>query len=136
MLWFLLAAQIATVGNQPCQDCHRNISRNYAATEMAANRVTCEDCHGPAALHIRSSGRLIVPTALEGSARDSVCARCHLKDAIQIPRPNRRLTSFQPGHELGRYVATFISNQPSGPVDGLNATLCKQKSGADLWCSS
>lgn len=136
MLWFLLAAQLATVGNQPCQECHRNISRNYARTEMASNRVNCEDCHGPASLHVQGSDRLIVPTALEGSARDSVCGQCHLKDAIQVARVGRKASQYRPGGEFGRYVATFVAAKPAGPVDGLNASKCRQKAGADLWCAS
>ena len=140
MLWFFLAAQLAaqitTVGNQPCQECHRNISRNYARTEMASNRVNCEDCHGPASQHIQGSARLIVPTALEDSARDSICGQCHLKDAIQIQRPGRKASQYRPGAEFGRYVATLVGAKPAGPVDGLNASKCRQKAGADLWCAS
>lgn len=103
---------------------------------MASNRVNCEDCHGPASLHIQGSDRLIVPTALEGAARDSVCGQCHLKDAIQVARLGRKASQYRPGGEFGRYVATFVAAKPAGPVDGLNASKCRQKAGPDLWCSS
>ncbi len=142
----LLLAQVAVLGhaqftgNAICGDCHRNIAKYYAATTMSREGVLCENCHGAARLHARGEGRLEVPTALEGARRDAVCGQCHFTGAARIARAGRDLSRYRAGEALTRYAASFVftaaPENGGGKTEQFEASVCRQKAGAELWCGT
>ncbi len=136
LLLFLLASSVY-VGNSVCADCHRNLARRFQATTMART-VTCETCHGPGSMHAKGSARMVVPSALAPRERDSVCAQCHLRGVVQIPRAGKSRKQYRPGDDFARYVATFVSDPPAeaaSHVESLAASRCRQQA-PGLWCGS
>ncbi len=127
-------------GNAACGECHRNIVRRYAATVMSKEGVLCENCHGAAGMHVKGSGRLEVPTALEGAARDAVCGQCHFTGAARIARAGRDVGRYRAGELLTRYAASFVyaaaPGVGGGKMEELAASRCRQKAGAELWCGT
>lgn len=126
-----------------CFDCHASNPRLVPGTlgkvgepPFLQTGVSCERCHGPGGLHVNGSGRMVFPTALDSPQRDAICAQCHLIGEARIPRPGRNPARFTAGDTLSQYLTVFAAEgPPSGPVEQLAASRCKQKS-PDLWCGT
>ena len=134
-----------------CLLCHSSRVRPVLGTQnrygdppFLENGVSCERCHGPGSEHVNDPAKspMVNPARLDAERRDAVCSQCHLTGAARIERPGRRMASFQAGERLSDYATIFIWKEGGGDfkvtshVERLAASMCKQKSGADLWCGT
>ena len=121
----------------------------YRNPPFAAEAITCERCHGPAAAHLRNPvpGSIINPRKLPPRARDSVCEQCHLGGEARIPNPGKQITDFRAGENLEDVYAVYIyqsSRSPANPnaltiisqSQQLALSKCARKSGGKLWCGA
>lgn len=119
--------------------------------------VGCENCHGPGAAHVLerkqdqlsgvepplgSDPSIINPARLSGWLADNICMRCHQGQDVRVELPSRSLQDFQPGQELGKYIAVFkIAPDPGAsssalPLEhyfGMTLSKCYRSSG-NLHC--
>lgn len=67
------------VGTGQCLSCHDDAAQGYRRAVHAQNNVTCEGCHGPGSLHVKSSdyGQIIKFKEASPQAATGVCLRCH-----------------------------------------------------------
>ena len=72
--------------------------------------ITCEACHGDAAAHLASEGKvaMINPAKLTPERRDAVCYRCHLEGETNVQNPKRSPAEFVPGDRLEEFVTYFV----------------------------
>ncbi len=133
-----------------CLYCHASrpqhidgTQNRYQSPPFAENGVACERCHGPGALHARGAGPIVNPAKLPPALRDDVCAQCHLTGEARINLPGRQLAMYQAGKLLPDYVSFFVYEGAAGEglkatshVEKLSRSLCKQRSGEQLWCGT
>jgi hypothetical protein len=134
-----------------CLLCHSSRVRPVLGTQnrygdppFLENGVSCERCHGPGSEHVNDplKSPMVNPARLDAEGRDSVCSQCHLTGAARIDRPGRRMASFQAGERLADYATVFAWKPGGGDfkvtshVEKLAASVCKQESGAALWCGT
>lgn len=133
-----------------CLSCHasqlthiyKTVNR-YAEKPFEQPGISCERCHGPGSDHVRSQGKMIVPSKLDSERRDDVCRQCHLMGEARIARAGRTFAQYRAGDRLGDFVAYFVADDPDGPtlrttshVENMNASRCKQMSGDRMWCGT
>lgn len=135
-----------------CMGCH--MSRVQTADTGSINHypglpfldggITCEACHGDAQAHISSGGKAAVlnPAKLSPERRDSICIRCHLEGDTSVEHAGRSLASYRPGDRIEDYVSYFVyrnanlASRGVSEVEELDASHCKQSSGAAMSCMS
>ena len=72
------------VGNDTCATCHADIAKDFRHAFHAQQAVDCEQCHGPASLHVEGGGDIAkIISFRRRSAQDAngVCLSCHARDA-------------------------------------------------------
>ncbi|MBC8165335.1 MAG: tetratricopeptide repeat protein [Bryobacteraceae bacterium] len=140
-----------------CLQCHAsgvrhiaNTQNRYAAPPFLEAGISCERCHGPGSLHIRTvqlgvavkGSSIVNPARLDTNRRDSVCAQCHLSGEVRVPRAGKHNQSFTPGELLSDYVAVFIRSgaQPgikvTSHVENLAQSACKSGSRDRMSCTT
>ncbi len=135
-----------------CLGCHASgISDSKTQPLFAEGAVSCERCHGPGSTHVDAMSKgdlshsvaIVNPAKLEGEARDSVCAQCHLFGQTRINKPGHSAVTFRPGDRLTDHVISFEDRSAGsqqfkviGHFEGLWASKCKRVSGDKLWCGT
>ena len=133
-----------------CLLCHSSRVRpvlgaqnRYGDPPFLENGVGCERCHGPGSEHEKNPAKfpMVNPAKLDAERRDAVCSQCHLTGAARIENPGRRIASFQAGERLADYATYFVWKpgddfKVTSHVERLAASMCKQVSGAALWCGT
>lgn len=134
-----------------CLLCHSSRARPVLGTQnrygdppFLENGVSCERCHGPGSEHERDPVKFPMVNAvrLDAERRDAICSQCHLTGAARIDKPGRNMASFQAGERLADYATIFVWKAGGGDfkvtshVERLAASVCKQVSGAALWCGT
>jgi predicted CXXCH cytochrome family protein len=136
-----------------CLSCHTSNAQSpaagtenkYAQPLFAHNGITCERCHGPGAAHATAAdGSAIVnPAKLPPARRDAICMQCHLEGNVAIEQPGRHLSDFHPGESLSDDVHYYLyagdgaqSLRALGQTEALAQSVCKQKSGDAMSCTS
>lgn len=82
-----------------CAACHvTGFRKDHSFLETG---VGCESCHGPGGAHVAAPSKANTLT-FEGSARDevTVCASCHLQDAVSQRTGRKFPDSYVPGGSL------------------------------------
>ncbi|MBV8068841.1 MAG: hypothetical protein JO270_02975 [Acidobacteriaceae bacterium] len=139
-----------------CLFCHVGEARPIAGTlnayrdpPFAAEAITCERCHGPAAAHLRNPvpGSIINPRKLPPRARDSVCEQCHLDGEASIPNPGKEMSDFHAGENLEDVYTVYVYESSRRPEHANALTIisqsqqlalskCARTSGEKLWCGA
>jgi predicted CXXCH cytochrome family protein len=135
-----------------CLSCHTSNARSplpgtenkYEVPLFAHDGITCERCHGPGAAHAAAGTAAIVnPAKLSAPKRDAVCMQCHLEGNVAIEQPGHKLSDFRAGQDLSEYVHYYLYvNEGSqklralGQSESLALSVCKQKSGDKMSCTS
>jgi tetratricopeptide (TPR) repeat protein len=139
-----------------CLFCHAGEARpvpgtlnTYEDPPFAAERITCERCHGPVEAHLRNpvAGSIVNPARLPVAARDSVCEQCHLAGEAFILNPGKEYTDFRPGENLADVFAVYVfpsSRDPNHPnaltvisqSQQLALSRCARMSNGKLWCGT
>ncbi len=136
-----------------CLRCHasevapalKDARNHYAAAPFAYGGINCAACHGDAAAHLASRGKVHMADidALEPVRRDSICLNCHLEGQAAVVREGKELREFAPGDNLFDFALFFVHGSESG--SGGRATSqwkalleseCKRKSGDKLTCTT
>ncbi|MDQ6699706.1 MAG: hypothetical protein M3Z36_05935, partial [Acidobacteriota bacterium] len=133
-----------------CLFCHASQVRpiygtenRYAEPPFLQHGVGCERCHGPGSEHGKGRGRMVNPSKLAASRRDSICAQCHLSGEARVEKAGKTISMFRAGDSLGDFASYFVF--PDGQKAGIKATgyverlaqsRCKQVSGESMWCGS
>jgi predicted CXXCH cytochrome family protein len=152
---FLSAQEMPlTLGVDPgCLRCHasglapslEDARNHFAAAPFAYGGITCANCHGDAAAHIASAGKVHLADIdnLEPVRRDSVCLSCHLEGQAAVVREGKQLQNFTPGDNLFDYALFFVYRGEDGSGgratsqwEALLKSECKQKSGDKLTCTT
>jgi hypothetical protein len=136
---------------QECLWCHAGRPQpvegslnKYQSPAFAAEAISCDRCHGPAAEHVKrpSANNILNPKKLPSRARAGVCEQCHLGGEARIPNPGRTIGEFEPGMQLEEVFSVFVFDR-SVPglkvvshVEQLALSACAQKSGGELWCGT
>jgi predicted CXXCH cytochrome family protein len=82
------------VGSGQCTQCHANVTRvfhdathaNLGAIDGGDKDVSCEACHGPASLHVKTGGES--GTILNPRQSVQACFRCHLDKQGEFSLPH------------------------------------------------
>ncbi|MCU1326279.1 MAG: tetratricopeptide repeat protein [Bryobacterales bacterium] len=134
-----------------CLSCHASrlqpiygTQNRYADPPFIENGISCERCHGPGSEHARDprTQALANPAKLPSEERDAVCEQCHLTGEARVEKPGRRFAEYRPGMKLSVLVTYLVwQNPPTGlkvtsHVEKLSQSLCLQKSGGKLSCST
>jgi len=81
------------VGSKSCDECHGDITKNFAGATHAklmvpgeaGKEMGCESCHGPASLHTKSGGG--AGTIVNLSKNPESCYQCHLEKRGEFNLP-------------------------------------------------
>ena len=120
-------------------------TNHFGSRPFTQGGITCARCHGDATAHVASGGKAAVlnPAKLDPRRRDSICQQCHLEGEVSVRLQGKRATDFKPGDKLFDNVAYFVHAQEGSPavravsqVEALAQSVCKQKSGAAMSCTS
>jgi predicted CXXCH cytochrome family protein len=104
-----------------CLFCHANraypcegTSNKFDEPIISGGGIGCERCHGPGALHVKTTNRwdIVNPKRLSPALADAVCEQCHLEGAVRVVRRGRGLYDFRPGLPLEDFISVFV--EPSG----------------------
>ena len=135
-----------------CLRCH--MSAVQASVSGTVNRyeglpflhmgITCEECHGDSAAHVRSGGKaaIVNPAKLEAERRDSVCISCHLEGDVTVERAGRSALNYRPGESISTYLAFYVRGGANATARGvseveqLSQSVCKRMSGDRMSCTS
>ena len=107
--------------------------------------ITCEACHGDAAAHMASDGKvaMVNPAKLTAERRDAVCYRCHLEGETNVQNPKRSPAEFVPGDRLEDFVTYFVragdtatTARAVSQVEAMNLSGCKRSSGDRMTCTT
>ncbi|MBV9087873.1 MAG: tetratricopeptide repeat protein [Acidobacteriaceae bacterium] len=134
-----------------CLNCHTSgagppipgTENKFAGKPFAHDGVTCERCHGPGAAHAAGHGSIVNPAKLSPERRDAICMECHFEGTVAFPRRRHHVYDFRPGDNLFEYIRYFVltGTQSASPlalnqVQALASSVCKQKSGDRMSCTS
>jgi tetratricopeptide (TPR) repeat protein len=134
-----------------CLFCHCNDARpmpdtvnRYEQPLFRGHAIGCERCHGPGALHARSSDRLDIvnPARLEPALREAVCEQCHLQGEARVLRRGREWFDYRPGLPLHEFWSVFVrlpelrDHQAVDQVEQMHESRCFQASNGKLGCVS
>jgi len=136
-----------------CLSCHASgaasslpdARNHYAGEPFAQGGITCTACHGNAAGHVASRGkvRMVDLNQLEPVRRDSICLQCHLEGEVAVTRAGRRPEAFAPGDDLFDFTVYFVHRSASGSLEratsqweALLRSQCKQVSGDRMTCTT
>jgi predicted CXXCH cytochrome family protein len=136
-----------------CLSCHTSNAQSpvpgtenkYALPLFAHAGITCERCHGPGAAHASAgaAARIVNPARLSPTRRDAICMQCHLEANVAIEQPGKHLADYRPGENLSDYVHYYLLPQEGaqpiralGQSEALALSVCRQKSGAKMSCTS
>jgi len=152
---YLKAAQMPlTLPVDPgCLRCHASEAQpslpearnRYAGEPFLEGGITCVACHGDAAAHLASGGKvpLLKIGAMAPDRRDSVCLDCHLEGEDAVVHQGKRLVDFVPGDSIFDYASFFVRSQSSGggeratsQWEALLESGCKRGAGDKLTCTS
>jgi hypothetical protein len=83
---------------------------------FAGHAISCERCHGPGELHVRTADRwdIVNPARLTPQLRDAVCEQCHLEGEARVLRGGRKLFDYRPGLPLHDFWAVLVQDRQSG----------------------
>ena len=71
------------MGSDACTACHADIAKDFRHAFHAQQGVECEQCHGPASLHVEGGGdvsKIISFRRRSASDANGVCLSCHARD--------------------------------------------------------
>lgn len=136
-----------------CLSCHAtgaasalpDARNHYAGEPFAEGGITCTACHGNAAAHMASGGkvRMMDINKQEPAWRDSICLQCHLEGEVAVTREGRGPETFVPGDNLFDYKVYFVRRSASGSTEratsqweALLRSQCKQVSGDRMTCTT
>jgi tetratricopeptide (TPR) repeat protein len=138
-----------------CLRCHATAAQpslpearnKYAGAPFLEGGIRCSACHGNAAAHIASGGKVVMAKLenLEPVRRDSVCLSCHLEGEAAIVHRGKNLVNFKPGESIFDYLSYFVSGKSGSAAAGERATSqweallesgCLRGAGARLTCTS
>lgn len=132
-----------------CLQCHASGIQAKAGTlngfvtpPFLENGVSCERCHGSGSDHIARGAKMLNPAKLAPSARDSICAECHLSGEVRVFRPGKEDSALTPGGILADDLTVFVrAGSPSqvrvtSHVENLAQSACKRGSGDKMWCGT
>ncbi len=82
------------VGSAKCADCHEEVTSEFHdaahaklfASGAKGQEISCESCHGPASLHVKSGGEL--GTILNPKGNPETCFQCHLDKRGEFNQPH------------------------------------------------
>lgn len=82
------------VGSKECAQCHEDTSKHFASATHAKVAVadpklgdtSCEACHGPGSLHVKSGGS--VGTIVNPDKSPESCFQCHLDKRAEFQLPH------------------------------------------------
>jgi predicted CXXCH cytochrome family protein len=142
-----------------CAECHvgrlafdPDKPNRFQSPVMLESQIGCERCHGPGRDHVRwhrsneSAGDdpIVNPARLESAAREDVCNQCHLQGE-RLPRYGKTMHDFRPGQRIEDVWTVFVkgagvdkanATRAVSQVDQMRDSLCFQKSGGRLGCTS
>ena len=136
-----------------CLRCHasgvasalKDARNHYAGAPFAFGGIICAACHGDAAAHLASAGKVHMASidAMQPLRRDSICLSCHLEGQAAVLREDRNLASFAPGDNLFDFALFFVYSGENGSGgratsqwEALLKSACKRKSGDRLTCTT
>ncbi len=136
-----------------CLHCHASdvaaslpdARNHYADAPFLSGGIHCSACHGDAAAHLASKGKIAMvnPDKLEPVRRDSVCLNCHLEGETAVDRLGKHANDFRPGDDLFAYTEFFIYRTEKGSGgratsqwEALLQSECKKKSGDRMTCTT
>lgn len=141
-----------------CLSCHASgaasslpdARNHYAAEPFAQGGITCTACHGNAAAHMASGGkvRMLDLQTLDGARRDSICLACHLEGEVAVTRAGRKPEAFLPGDNLFDLTVYFVHRRDSethksgaaeratSQWEALLRSRCKEMSGERMTCTT
>lgn len=136
-----------------CLRCHSSGAQSslpearnkYAGAPFLEGGITCAACHGDAAEHVASGGkvRMMDLANLRPVARDSICLNCHLEGDVAIEHAGKHWERFKPGESIFDYASYFVAD--AGKMGGERATSqweallksgCRRGAGDRLTCTS
>ncbi len=136
-----------------CLRCHasgvepalRDARNRFAGVPFTHGGIACSSCHGDAAPHVSSAGKVRLPNidAMEPLRRDSICLNCHLEGQAAVVRQGKDLAAFTPGDNLFDYALFFVYSGENGSGgratsqwEALLKSECKRQSGDKLTCTT
>lgn len=138
--------------NAGCIRCHVSgaveqdpgTQNHYAGLPFLHGGITCESCHGDAAKHVASAGKvpLVNLAKLDPERHDSVCLNCHLEGDSNIDHRGVSTAEFKPGDKITDYVSYYVragagaTNRGVSQVEALNLSMCRRMSGAQMTCTT
>jgi TPR repeat protein len=118
----------------------------YESTPFLENGVACERCHGAGGDHVAmkaKAAKMVNPAKLAPSARDSICAQCHLSGEVRVAKVGKPESQpLKPGELLSDLLTVFVRKESSAGVnvtshvENLAQSACKRSSGDKLWCAT
>ncbi|MFC5860805.1 multiheme c-type cytochrome [Acidicapsa dinghuensis] len=136
-----------------CLRCHSSGAQSslpearnkYAAAPFLHGGITCTACHGDAAEHVASGGkmRMLDLKTLKPLERDSICLNCHLEGDVAIEHKGKRWEQFKPGESIFDYASYFVveggktgDERATSQWEALLKSGCKRGEGDRLTCTS
>jgi predicted CXXCH cytochrome family protein len=136
--------------NEGCIRCHTSGAveqdpgtlNHYAGLPFLHGGIMCESCHGDAAKHVGSGGKvpLVNLAKLDPERRDSVCLNCHLEGDSNIDHRGVSVANFKPGDKITDFVSYYVragagaTNRGVSQVEALNLSMCKRMNGNQMTC--
>jgi tetratricopeptide (TPR) repeat protein len=144
-----------------CVRCHASEAQasmpearnRYAGEPFEQGGVTCAACHGDAAAHMASAGKVALTKIGEMAPvrRDSVCLSCHLEGQVAVVHTGKRLVDFRPGDNIFEFISYYVRKPDVSRVSSVSGELdrratsqwealltsgCKRGAGEKLTCTS
>ena len=104
----------------------------YSNPSFRELAIGCENCHGPAGLHVServqgppvSNGfdsTIVNPSKLPGWLADNICMSCHQGGDARVLHPGKNYSDYRPGTPLAYTLATFTipPNRETPPQSAL-----------------
>jgi hypothetical protein len=129
-------------------------SNRFEEPIFTSTSITCERCHGPAAIHVEERSRnvsvrkrpdysIVNPKHLSPELREDVCQQCHLVGEARVLRHGRNFFDYRPGLALPDFWKVYVSTpdvpvkqRAVGQVEQLTESKCFTKSSGRLGCAT